>query len=411
VVRLVFLWEAYEPEPGCYDERYLATVRSIVEAAWERGMYVIIDIHQDGFSRHASRGSGSGFPRWAVSRRGRASTPDNSPRCKNWAVMMASDPTTHMSFIDFFADAHGVRSRYLAMLARIAATFAQTPGVIGYDLMNEPWGDEARDLAPLYRDAASAIRAQHPAAILFLEGHITTNSGIQTKLPRPGYGNVVYAPHYYRPLTIVLKRWHGSCVSIDRAFGRMASKAEEWDVPLFVGEFGVGAEARGAGGYVAALYDRLDAQLASSTQWNYTPGWTAANKDGWNGEDFNIIDPGGALRENFRPRPYPRVTAGIPVRFHYSARDKGNVGHSLEFVWRHDPDRGDTEIFLPRGLFPGTTTAEVQPSDVSVQRDESRQVLICSSPRATVITLRVSARSDGPAMTDFRSSPSFQMSR
>lgn len=387
VIRLLFLWEAYEPQPGCYDESYLAEIRATAEAAWAHEMYVLIDIHQDGFSRYTSRGSGDGFPGWAVSRRGRPSTPDNSPNSRYWPVLMATDPTTHRSFNDFFTDILGVRSRYLMMLSRISATFAETSGVIGYDLMNEPWGDEERELAPLYQDAAAVIRARHPAALMFVEGHVTTNAGLQTKLPRPTFGGVVYAPHYYKPLTLALNRWYGLPTAANHAFANMTDKAEEWNVPLFLGEFGVGADTRNAGGYVAHLYDRLDACLGSGAQWNYTPRWNDQTKDGWNGEDFSILDPAGVIRPNYRPRPYPRHTAGIPLGFHYQDARHGGCG--LSFAWEHDPTRGDTEIFVPNALLAQGAEITCSPSDTLCWRDETRQLLICRAGRPTTIQIQV----------------------
>ncbi len=388
-VRLLFLWEAYEPEPGVYDERYLSWLQGIAGQAWARGLYVVIDVHQDGFSRHASRGAGDGFPRWAVSPRGRASAPDNSSASKNWPMLMALDPTTHKSFDDFFADAHGVRTRYLAMLERIAGAFAATPGVVGYDFMNEPWGHERKDLAPLYRDAARIVRVAHPGALAFLEGHVTTNAGLATRLPRPEYDGVAYAPHYYQPLTVLLGRWHGMTLGMDQAFAHMNATAADWNVPLFLGEFGVPPGTRNAGAYLDAIYDRMDVSLASGAQWNYSPRWTESAKDGWNGEDFSIVDDQAAARANYRPRPYPHRTAGLP-RFFRLQRREADGRPAIAFTWENRPELGATEIRLPRRLFPGAITVEAS-APTTFERDDSRQLLICRSSTAGTITLRLRA--------------------
>jgi endoglycosylceramidase len=389
VVRLVFIWEAFESSPGTYDQAYLARMRWIAEHCWARGLFVIVDLHQDGFARNLARGSGDGFPLWAASPLARTTTPNNGPDCKDWPVRMATDLGMHQSWSQFYADKHGVRSRYLAMLRAIAPTFRQVPGVIGYDLINEPWGQEPTEIAPLYEDAARVIRAQDPSAILFVEGHVTTNAGIPTTLPRPGFDNFAYAPHYYMPSTILRKNWLGGVAPIDRAFANMSGKAAEWNVPLFVGEFGAPAEAKRVEGYIDAIYDRLDSATASGAQWNYTPHWDPVTKDGWNGEDFTVLDPQGRLRPNYRLRPYPRTIAGEPIRFGFLDGLSTPGRNFFELTWNNQPDRGETEIFLPADLFPRGSALSFSTPEARAWREESNQLLIATSPRPGPTTLRI----------------------
>jgi endoglycosylceramidase len=202
---------------------------------------------------------------------------------------------------------------------------------------------------------------------------------------------VVYAPHYYRPLTVALGRWHGMTVGMNRAFASMTGTAEQWDAPLFLGEFGAAGNTRNAGDYVSAIYDRMDEAFASGAQWTYSPRWNERDKDGWNGEDFSILDSSGAVRSNFRPRPYPRFTAGMPVAFHYADGPSTDGQSSLVFTWQHRPELGTTELFLPRSVFPSDSKIETSEPTLTCQRDEVRQLLVCQCDRATTVSIRVSA--------------------
>ncbi len=390
VIRLLLVWEAYEPAPGVYRDDYLAALIEVARQAHLRGIRTIIDFHQDGFSRYTSRGCGDGFPAWAVSPRGTSSAPDNGEACRAWPLLMATDPTTHKSFADFFNDTYGVRTRYLAMVARVSAVLSSQPGVVGYDLLNEPWGSERRELAPLYRQAIALIRANHPSSLVFIEGHITTNMGLPTGLPRPTEANVAYAPHYYHPITLVSGRWHGMPLPIQLAFKTMTRTSKSWDVPLFLGEFGVDADVGRADDYVAAIYRELDRHLASGAQWNVTPGWNPRTKDGWNDEDFSILTPDGRLRANFRPRPYPRLTGGTPVRFEFTPPAGNPSSAALVFGYDANPATGATELFVPAGLFAPGSRMELTPAGVASHYDQARQVLtlIASQPGPVLLTIR-----------------------
>ena len=67
--------------------------------------------------------------------------------------------------------------------------------------------------------------------------------------------------------------------------------------------------------YINMLYDNLDLKLLGGTQWGWTNAFSFKNKDGWNAENFSIVDQRRNLRSNFNVRPYPRAIAGIPGGF------------------------------------------------------------------------------------------------
>ena len=50
-----------------------------------------------------------------------------------------------------------------------AEKFADNPGIVGYDMLNEPFGDDALQLSPLFEDVAARIRKHDTKAILFVE--------------------------------------------------------------------------------------------------------------------------------------------------------------------------------------------------------------------------------------------------
>lgn len=341
-LRLLFTWEAFENTPCNYSDQYLRYYEQIVRWAGERGLYVIVDFHQDAYSRYSIDGCGEGFPQWAVYSGITRHEPDNGAACEGWGTKMLFDLSHHDTWHHFHADTESARSRYIAMTQRVAARLASYPNVVGYELINEPWGSDD-ELAALYRDVGSAIRAEHPSAILFVPPHALMSSGMgSNNIAKPQFSNFVYSPHFYDAFVILFKSWLGTDPT--SALNGFASKAQEWNVPLLLGEFGAPATTSNVGGYMDALYHWMNKGNHHGTQWNYTPTWTAERKDGWNMEDLAINDNQGLLRPNFRPRAYPQAVAGSAIAF---SEDQTNFSLS----WENNPQYGSSRIFIPADVF------------------------------------------------------------
>ncbi|KAJ3329778.1 hypothetical protein HDU76_007149 [Blyttiomyces sp. JEL0837] len=106
-------------------------------------------------------------------------------------------------------------------------------------------------------------------------------------------------------------------VDTDSAIGNLDKQGSGCGLPFLLGEFGCNQDARfvDAGSYVESIMKSSDKVLGSFSQWTYQPLWNPTTKDGWNGENFSIVQGlSGPLVPNHIPnRPYPMATAGTPT--------------------------------------------------------------------------------------------------
>ena len=67
VARFLISWEGTHPEVDRIDTDYLRTIAEQIQVLTDRGIYVVLDYHQDNFSRHlVPHGHGDGAPAWVT---------------------------------------------------------------------------------------------------------------------------------------------------------------------------------------------------------------------------------------------------------------------------------------------------------------------------------------------------------
>lgn len=168
VVRVPVVWEGLEHAgPGIYDDEYMEYVRRLVELCGQHGFRVIINPHQDLWSRHAG---GSGAPLWTLHACGldpdhfsdthaalrysewppdrEEKDPKDSPpmmwttnhnrlaTCTLFALFFGGRDFAPKCVIDGVNIQDYLQRHYLAAHARLAEKLGDLP--FGYDSMNEP---------------------------------------------------------------------------------------------------------------------------------------------------------------------------------------------------------------------------------------------------------------------------------
>ncbi|MFT5684103.1 MAG: endoglycosylceramidase [Myxococcota bacterium] len=368
VLRVPFSWAAMEPVAGADDEVWLAQYDLLLDAAWDRGLWTIVDFHQD---LYAERYCGDGFPDWTT-----AEDTPGVPRsdCETWFTGYLTDDESWSSWDAFWSDSSGAQTAFYAMWERMAARHADRAGVIGFEIINEPfWGNADREewssttLPGVLTETTARINAAAPDRLV-LFGHPGTEGGFaSTRISPPVGDGLVFAPHYYDPglfLGVSLPT-----APVSERLALWAEQGEAWEMPVLLGEFGIQADHPDAEDYLRDHFDALDDLQIHATAWEYS-----VSTDLWNFEDFSLVEADGTERDVLLDpmvRSWPRAIAGEDIAW--------GAGVLTYTAW---PD-GVTELVVPQRL------GEVEVTVEGACMDERPGVVYLYSAEGGPVTVRV----------------------
>jgi len=179
-IRLSIFWDGVEPEPGRYDDEYIAGVDKRIQWAKENGIYVLLDMHQDLFG---AKFGGDGAPDWATLDEGKPHIRGGS----TWSMAYFTSPAVHAAFDNFWAnkpapDGIGIQDHFARAWRYVAKRYADEPTVIGLDLFNEPFPGSLTTQAMMLKlqamgDAIARKHGGEPPNILELVQNLTEPGG------------------------------------------------------------------------------------------------------------------------------------------------------------------------------------------------------------------------------------------
>lgn len=377
-VRLTVSWSLLEPRPGRIDHAYIDRIAQVVGWLRARGVYTIIDMHQDAWSKYlytpASQRcvapsepvtgphEADGAPAWASAH--------VSPVCALDGVREL-DPAVQEDFQRFWSDAPGpdgvgLQEHYAAVVVALARRFGGDPAVAGYDLFNEPSPGllapqvmDRTELFPFYAKVIASVRREVRGfrQLFFVEPDITRDITDRDTPVGPWsryspYRNVVYEPHVYThvftPDAELGQPSLAALFPLGGGYDHAAAGARALGLPLWVGEFGNFVKDDGT--LLRGHYENQDALAIGSSLWVWKD-YPASSAEGFSVQHPPYRRDGRgtffASHVKFSSRAYPIYTAGSLQALRYQP-DR----HDFAMRGRSGPVRvGDraraTVIFLP----------------------------------------------------------------
>ncbi|NLH47999.1 MAG: glycoside hydrolase family 5 protein [Myxococcales bacterium] len=375
--RLPINWSGIEPIEGEIDEAYLQKIDQVVAWAGDAGLYVLIDFHQDKYSKYIGD---DGAPLWAHYP---PYVPGDDKVDISWRLALA--------VFAFFTDYQNLQERWLPAWQVVVARYAALPQVIGFEPYNEPESILPDWLYEFYYKAASGLRAIDTRHTLWLEPDVLRNNLLWAPLRREPFpdDNLVYEPHLY-PNFIgmnyeTVDEW---LEAITPTYDRALTEAASWgNAATVVGEWGTHPGDAYAPAYFAATRRLADERGIGLAFWV----WKEKSSGNWGLFDY---DPdtdtwtqrtGPGMDELLRP-----TILAVPGRLIAQTWDAETGELTVEFAAAGG--EGPPLVYLPEGVFPDGFTADLNGESLSLTvDDETRRALVPWDGQAGEFTLTIRA--------------------
>ena len=298
-VRFVIAWEGTNPTVDQVDSAYLDALIAQVRVAISYRLYVLLDFHQDLFSRYLfapdAPHTGNGAPLWVIRAGGYGQ--EFCPECVAWAQHSTMGTSVRAAARDFWTNRtvhtdQGDRAVQDSFLAQLGATLAyirqhlsadEWAFVLGVDPWNEPidgglanpptgaerWENDY--LWPFYRRVRALMDQRgwgdklvfaEPLVFWNAPAPLGTGGAHLHDIPKAGFA---FNPHFYdmaRMAPVASQvLWAPFSVEYFGDMQRIREEARYLRMPVFVSEFGALVQKPGgadANRILAGLYQALE---------------------------------------------------------------------------------------------------------------------------------------------------------
>ncbi|WP_139829023.1 cellulase family glycosylhydrolase [Mycobacterium riyadhense] len=332
-MRLGVIWKAVEPQPGVYDDTYLASIAQTVQILAANGIVSLLDFHQDLYNELFQ---GEGAPDWAV-QTGGLPNPQLGFSLNNYL-----NPAENYAWGAFWrnvpaSDGVGLQDHLGGSIAHTAAYFLNNPNVLGYEVWNEPWPGpiwlpcvnpitgcilfDSTRLTDFYNRVVPTIRAANPTAPVFFEPNTIFNVGIRTNLRSVNDPHTVFAFHDYCITPTQQPPLYQICIVEDEfVFNHAKNYANKHGIPQLMTEFGATEELK----VIAEVMCHADDHKIGWLYWAYTGNDKTSVSPNGQAVVINPALPKTGDNVNWAKlktlaTPYPQVVAGTPTSWSFTS--------------------------------------------------------------------------------------------